>query len=58
MKGRIMIARMIEAASRPEPLGMPENSVSQRLPGGAAPISGVSTHLAKTGANTNRPHMP
>ena len=58
MKGRIMIARMMDAARMPEPLGMPENSVSQKLPAGAAAISGVSTWVAKKGAKTNRPHMP
>ena len=49
---------MMEAVSSPEPFGTPENSVSKIDPGGAQPISGSSIHLAKAGANTNRPHMP
>ena len=58
MYGKSMMARMIEALSTPEPLGMPEVRVSQMLPGGAADISGICTFSAKNGAKTNRPHMP
>ncbi len=53
-----MIARMTEAAIRPEPLGTPDRMVSQIEPGGAMPISGSSIYLANSGASTNRPHMP
>ena len=58
MNGRIMIARMIDAARIPDPFGIPEKRVSQTLPTGAAAISGISMFLANNGANTNSPHIP
>jgi len=58
MKGRIMMARMIDAARMPDPFGTPWNRASRKDPGGAADIRGSSTNCEKKGANTNRPHMP
>ena len=58
MNGRIMIARMIDAARIPDPFGTPWKQAFQNEPGGAADIRGCSTNCEKNGAKTNRPHMP
>src|SRR5579862_9903962 len=58
MNGSTIMATMIEAARMPVPLGTPLVRWSHSDPGGAASISGCSTHCANTGPNTNRPHMP